>query len=88
MPELNFCPFCDAPRHKVAIIKDDLYFCKECNHFFNIKERHFQCFKCNSQRWEDSDFPTPDGEMVIQCRKCKKMYSVTDFLQKNEEVNG
>ncbi|MGM5487890.1 MAG: hypothetical protein ACQESG_02990 [Nanobdellota archaeon] len=85
MPELNFCPFCDSPRHKLALVREDLWFCRECNTFFNVKTRSFRCFKCNSNRFEDSDFPSPDGQLVFQCRKCKKMFSVEEFLRKNEE---
>ncbi len=88
MQELNFCPYCDSPRHKVAMINDKLNFCKQCNTFFQIKEKRFQCFKCSSTRFEDSDFPNPDGQMVIQCRRCKKMFSVSDFLKKNEEIEA
>jgi predicted nucleic-acid-binding Zn-ribbon protein len=86
MMEINFCPFCDAPGHKVVRINDTLSFCKDCNKFFELDEKKFECFKCGSHNFEDSDFPTPSGEMVLQCKKCKKMYSLTEFFKKTEEV--
>ena len=88
MAELNFCPFCDSPRHKIAVMKDNICFCKECNTFFSINQYVYECYKCSSKRFEDSEFPTPDGELVIQCRKCKKMFSASDFFSKNEEIRN
>ncbi|MFP4424497.1 MAG: hypothetical protein ACLFP2_04690 [Candidatus Woesearchaeota archaeon] len=85
MPELNFCPFCDAPQHKLALLREDLCFCRVCNTFFSVEQKQFNCFKCNSHCFEDSEFPSPDGQLVLQCRKCKKMFSVDEFFRKNEE---
>lgn len=87
MAELNFCPFCDAPRHKVVGMPEGSHFCKECGNFFTLHEVKFTCMKCRSVRFEASDFPTPDGELVLQCRKCKKLFSVSEFLEKNERVS-
>jgi ribosomal protein S27AE len=87
MKELNFCPYCNAPQHKVVLVeKHDVNFCKECNTFFTLHERKWQCFKCDGTRIEDSDFPAPDGQIVFQCRKCKKMYSGNEFFEKCEEI--
>ena len=86
MNELNFCPFCDAPGHKVVSVNDKLYFCKLCNKFFLNEFIQMQCPKCESKRYVDSDFPTPDGQLVIQCQSCKKMFSLKDFMEKNKAV--
>ena len=87
MKELNFCPFCDAAQHKVILLeKQNLHFCKLCNTFFSLEESKYECFKCGSTRIEDSDFPSPDGQVVFQCKKCKKMFSATEFFEKNEKV--
>jgi len=83
MPELNFCPFCDAPQHKVPLFNSNLFFCRVCNKFFSLEEKELKCLKCNSVRIEDSDFPAPNGEVVFQCMKCKKMFSSKEFLEKN-----
>lgn len=82
MDELNFCPYCDAPQHKVAMFDESFYFCKDCNRFFNLEMKKLQCLKCESDRIEDSDFPAADGDMVFQCKKCKKMFSAKEFLEK------
>jgi hypothetical protein len=87
MEELNFCPYCDAAQHKVTYMPDqELYFCKTCNNFFRLKDIKFECFKCGSTKIEDSDFPSPDGEIVFQCKKCKKMFSASEFFEKNDLV--
>lgn len=86
MKEPNFCPYCDAPQHKLVLGKDDVFFCKSCNKFFKLIEKSYQCFKCGSKNFEDSEFPAPDGQIVLQCRKCKKMYSHAEFFDKTEEV--
>lgn len=87
MKELNFCPYCDAPQHKVFHMEDkDLHFCKSCNTFFRLKEVKYECFKCGSTKIADSEFPAPDGRIVFQCKKCKKMFSGNEFFEKNELV--
>ncbi len=84
MSEINFCPFCDAPQHKIAILKEDVVFCKECNRFFDVVELNLKCMKCSSTDIVDSEFPSPDGQMVFQCRKCKNMFSSKDFMEHNK----
>jgi len=87
MKELNFCPYCDAAQHKVVHMEaHQLYFCKSCNTFFQLHERKYQCFKCESDRMEDSEFPAPDGRIVFQCKKCKKLFSGEEFFEKNELI--
>lgn len=86
MTELNFCPFCSAPQHKVTDFEEKFYFCRECNKFFTLKKIEVSCPKCKSVKVIDSDFPTPDGQLVIQCQSCKKMYAVKDFLSKNKII--
>jgi len=83
MPEINFCPFCDSPRHKLNSIKEDFYFCRECNTFFNLNESKLKCVKCPSTDIIDSEFPSPDGQLVFQCSKCKKMFSAKEILEYN-----
>lgn len=83
MTEINFCPFCDAPQHKLAGIKEGMYFCKECNRFFKSSQVNFKCLKCSSTDIIDSEFPSPDGQLVFQCNKCKNMASAKEFLEKN-----
>jgi len=84
MAEIHYCPFCDAPAHKVVAINEDMHFCKMCNKFFNIEFLQLQCPKCQSKRYGDSDFLAPDGQVVIQCSSCKKMYSLREFVEKNK----
>jgi len=86
MTDLNFCPYCDAPQHKVLPFQEDIYFCKECNKFFKLHYIQYACWKCGSKRFVDSDFPSPDGQVVLQCSSCKKMFSKDDFFKKNELV--
>lgn len=88
MTEVNFCPFCDSSQHKILTLKENMYFCKECNKFFNLEHIKLQCPKCNGVRIEDSDFPSPNGEVVFHCKSCKKMFSAKEFLEKNEDNNA
>lgn len=83
MEDINFCPFCNAPGHKVTLCPDKICFCRECNKFFRFEHIEFKCPKCGSSKIVDSDFPAPDGEIVFQCRKCMKMFSAKEFLAKN-----
>ncbi|MBI2548651.1 hypothetical protein HYW21_04845 [Candidatus Woesearchaeota archaeon] len=80
MPELNFCPFCDTPAHKIIGYKENHYFCRTCNAFFQLQEEEMACPKCKSKKIEDSDFPTPTGELVFQCQRCKKLFPLSEFL--------
>ncbi len=82
--EINFCPYCDVPQHKIANLKDNLKFCKGCNTFFNLEIVEYRCPKCNSPRIHDADFPSPDGEIVFHCQRCKKMYPSQDFFKRQE----
>ena len=85
MVGVNFCPYCDASQHKVVEIKDErIYFCKECNRFFRNEILQMKCKKCESTNIVDSEFPSPDGQMVFQCRKCKKMYPAVEFFKFNK----
>ena len=81
MSDLNFCPFCDSPGHKVLDLQTQ-YFCRSCNKFFTLAIVQYKCPKCGSLKCQDSDFPAPDGQIVIQCQKCKKMFSLKEFLEK------
>lgn len=83
MTELNFCPYCDAASHKVVSLSNQWYFCKSCNKFFTNEIKQLECPKCQGKRYADSDFPSPDGQLIIQCQSCKKMFSLKEFLEKN-----
>ena len=83
MAEISFCPFCNAAQHKLVNCKKDVFFCKECDKFFRFDELLFKCPKCDKTNIGNSDFPTPDGSMVFQCKSCKKMYSAKEFFEKN-----
>ena len=84
MSELNFCPFCDAPQHKIVILRENLLYCRECSRFFKLDEIELKCPKCDSHEIAKSDFPAPSGEAVFQCRKCKKALSASEFLKANK----
>lgn len=84
MSEINFCPFCDSPQHKILLCKSDIFFCKECSRFFKLKELELKCPKCDSKSVVKSDFPSPVGEAVFQCNSCKKTLSASEFLKANK----
>ena len=84
MSEINFCPFCDAPQHKILLCKGNIFFCKECSRFFELKEVELKCPKCDSRNIIKSDFPSPSGEAAFQCNDCKKTLSATEFLKANK----
>lgn len=84
MSEINFCPFCDAPQHKILLCKGDIFFCKECSRFFKLKGIDLKCPKCDSGEIVKSEFPSPTGEAVFQCTKCKKTLSASEFLKVNK----
>ena len=84
MSEVNFCPFCDAPQHKILYCKGDIFFCKLCSKFFKLKEVSLKCQKCDSNQIVKSDYPSPTGEAVFQCNVCKKALSATEFLKSNK----
>ena len=83
MSEINFCPYCDAPSHKMLPYKEEMVFCKECNSLISIKKITLKCPKCDSEKIEDSDFPSPDGQIVLHCKSCKKMFSAKELLERN-----
>jgi len=84
--EVNFCPYCDAAQQKLMFIDDTLTFCRECNRFFMLKPKEFKCPRCDKTKISDSDFPAPNGEVILQCKSCKKMFSVNEFLEKNKKM--
>ena len=65
MSEINFCPYCDAPSHKILLCKGDIFFCKECSRFFKLKEVNLKCSKCDSENIVKSDFPSSTGEAAF-----------------------
>jgi hypothetical protein len=80
MSEVNFCPFCDAPQHKLMLCKKDLFFCKLCNRFFKLNELDVKCQRCKGQ-YKKSDFPSPSGEAVFFCVKCKRTFPASEILE-------
>ncbi len=82
--EMSFCPYCSTVSHKVLNYNEDMYFCRECNTFFDLKHVLFNCPKCESTKIEDSDFPGPDGQIILQCRSCKKMFGTPELMKYNE----
>lgn len=81
--EINFCPFCDAPGHKIVGFKD-LSLCKGCDRFFKLNPVKLKCLKCSSERIIHSDFPSPNGGLILQCKSCKKMFPAGELIVKNE----
>ncbi|MBW2975450.1 hypothetical protein KY366_07050 [Candidatus Woesearchaeota archaeon] len=84
MSEINFCPFCDAPQHKILLCREDAFFCKECSRFFRLSELGMKCPKCDSLKIVKSDFPSPSGEVAFQCSDCKKILSASEFFKANK----
>ena len=84
MSEMNFCPFCEAPQHKMLGCKEDIFFCKECHKFFKLKELLVKCPRCDKENIIKSDFPAANGEAVFQCGSCKHMLSATEFFKSNK----
>ena len=84
MSEMNFCPFCDSPSHKILLCSENLFFCKECSRFFKLEEISLKCPKCDSVNIIKSDYPSPSGEVAFQCNDCKKTLSATEFLKANK----
>jgi len=80
MGEVNFCPFCDAPQHKLMLCKENLFFCKECNEFFKLEELSIKCQRCKGQL-RKSDFSSPTGGAVFFCIKCKRTYPTQEILE-------
>jgi len=86
--EINFCPYCSAVSHKILNYNENMYFCKECNIFFKLKHILLKCPKCDSTKIEDSDFPGPDGQIVLQCKTCKKMFGTKELMDYNNIKNN
>lgn len=84
MSEINFCPFCDAPQHKILLCNGYIFFCKECSKFFKLEDIELKCPKCDSIKIIKSDFLSPKGEVVFQCSDCKKSLSASEFLKANK----
>jgi len=84
MPEINFCPVCNAAQHKMLLCKKDIFFCKECNNFFKLKWLELRCPRCDNDKIIKSDFPSPSGEVVFQCTKCKRTFSASEFFKANK----
>jgi len=82
--EINFCPYCDAHGHKILHYNEAINFCRECDTFFRLEPMELICPKCESTNVGDSDFPSPAGEIILQCKKCKKMFSAKEFMEKNK----
>jgi len=82
--EISFCPYCSAPSHKLLNYNEEMYFCRDCNVFFKLNQITLICPKCDSDRIEDSDFPSPDGQIILQCKSCKKMFSAKDLIEQNK----
>ena len=86
MDDLEFCPFCNEASHKIVPCKEETFFCRSCNRFFDLKQIKYTCFKCGGSNIKDSDFPAPDGDLVFQSSSCKKMYSKKEFFEKLEKI--
>ncbi|MBW2989107.1 hypothetical protein KY358_02180 [Candidatus Woesearchaeota archaeon] len=84
MSEINFCPFCDAPQHKMLLCRESLFFCRECSRFFRLEELGLKCPKCGSKNIIKSDFPSPNGDVAFQCRDCKKISPATELWKANK----
>lgn len=82
--EVSFCPYCNAPSHKMLNHAETSYFCRDCNTFFKLEQIILKCPKCDSDKIEDSDFPSPDGQIILQCKACKKMFSAGDLIKQNK----
>ena len=84
--EISFCPYCSAPSHKMLNHEGDMFFCRDCNTFFKLSQIKLICSKCDSDKIEDSDFPGADGQIVLQCKHCKKMFSAKDLIEQNKQT--
>jgi len=84
MKDISFCPFCSAPSHKMIHHSSEQLFCKECDSFFSLKPLPLTCPKCEKvDKIEASDFPGAEGEIILQCKSCKKMFNCVDLLKEN-----
>lgn len=85
MTEVNFCPFCNASDHKLLLIDEKKQFCKECDKFFLLEEVKLKCMKCNKTNITLSEFPGANGELIFQCKSCKKMFSMKSLFEYNKD---
>jgi hypothetical protein len=81
MAEINFCPFCEAPQHKLLLCKEGVFFCKVCNRFFKFSGLDIKCERCKAEL-RKSDFDSPKGGAVFFCVKCKRTYTPPEILAK------
>jgi len=84
MTEINFCPYCSAPEHKLINFNEKYNLCKECGKFFLLSNILLKCPKCDKTEIINSDFPSPKGELILMCKSCKKMASAKEFLKYNK----
>lgn len=84
MSNPDFCAFCGSLGHKMVMLKEGMYFCKECNKFFEFEKKVFRCPKCNSPNIVDSEFPSPDGGMIFHCQGCRKMFSAKELMDEGK----
>ncbi|MCK5283059.1 MAG: hypothetical protein KAK00_06625 [Nanoarchaeota archaeon] len=80
MTEINFCPYCDAPQHKLMLCKEGIFFCKECSKFFRFEDIGIKCERCKGDL-RKSDFVSPSGGAVFFCTKCKRTCTVNEILE-------
>ena len=80
MTDLNFCPFCDAPQHKIMACKEGVFFCKDCNRFFRFEELMVKCSRCKGDL-RKADFPSPSGGALFLCVKCKRTHLIDELLE-------
>ncbi len=80
MDEINFCPFCDAPQHKLMLLRENNLFCKECSRFFSLEELDIRCSRCKG-KLRKSDFPSPKGDPLFMCSKCKRTFPFSEVME-------
>ncbi|MBS3135703.1 hypothetical protein J4401_01970 [Candidatus Woesearchaeota archaeon] len=79
MPEINFCPYCEAAQHKLLHCKEDIFFCKACSRFFRFSDISITCERCKGNLVK-SDFDMPSGGTVFFCQKCKKTFPAKEIM--------
>ena len=84
MTEINFCPYCSAQVHKTICINDKYNLCKDCGKFFRLENILLKCPKCEKTQVVHSDFPGSKGELILQCKSCKKMATAKEFFKFNK----
>lgn len=81
MADLNFCPYCEAPSHKLMLCKDGVFFCKLCSRFFKFAPLDIKCDRCKGDL-KKSDFDSPQGGAVFFCVKCKRTFPASEIVSK------